>query len=124
MMKNILIIAAAVTLGSASVAAQDRSAAGACAADIRTHCAEVERGQGRIRGCLKEHLKDLSEPCQARLAKAAERSRPCAADIKQHCGDVRPGGGRVRDCLKSALANLSDACKERITKAGIRRRQD
>jgi Cysteine rich repeat len=121
MVKNIVIIVAALTLASGA-AAQDRPARGACAADIKTHCAGVERGQGRLAACVKEHLKDLSQPCQLKVAALAAGSKACVADVKEHCKDVRPGRGRIRECLRSALANLSDACKDAISKAVARRR--
>jgi len=121
MVKKILIVIAALTLVSGA-SAQDRPARGACAADIKTHCAGVERGQGRIAACVKEHIKDLSAPCQARVAALAAGSKACVADVKERCADVRPGRGRIRECLKSALADLSDACKDSISKAVARRR--
>ena len=122
MVKQIVIVVAAVALWAPGASAQDRPARGACAADIKTHCAGVERGQGRIAACVKEHLKDLSAPCQARVAALAAGSKVCVADVKERCADVRPGRGRIRECLKSALANLSDACKDSISKAVARRR--
>jgi len=121
MVKKIIIVVAVLTLASGA-SAQDRPARGACAADIKTHCAGVERGQGRIAACVKEHIKDLSAPCQARVAALAAGSKACVADVKERCADVRPGRGRIRECLKSALADLSDACKDSISKAVARRR--
>jgi hypothetical protein len=121
MMKQIVIVVAAVTLASAA-SAQDRPARGACAADIKKNCADVDRGQGRIAACVKEHLKDLSEPCQRRVAALAAGSKACVADVKERCKDVRPGRGRIRECLRSALADLGDACKDAISKAVARRR--
>src|SRR5262245_36304390 len=49
-------------------AARERLAVRICAADISARCHGVEGGQGGLRACVKEHLKDLSEPCRARLA--------------------------------------------------------
>jgi hypothetical protein len=68
---------------------------------------------------VKEHLKDFSEPCQARLAKLAALRTACAADIKQNCADAR-GPRRVWACLKSVLLNLSDACKEALAQGVVR----
>ena len=59
MVKKIAIVVAVLALASAATA-QDRPARGACAADIKTHCAGVERGQGRIAACVKEHLKEIA----------------------------------------------------------------
>jgi Cysteine rich repeat len=74
MFKNVLIIAAALALCSPSASAQEKVPAGACAADIKAKCAGVERGQGRIAACVKEHLKDLSEPCQANVSDRRSRT--------------------------------------------------
>lgn len=122
MFKNVLIIGAALVLCSPTASAQEKLRAGACAADIKAQCAGVERGQGRIAACVKEHLKDLSAPCQAKLAALAAGSKACRADVKERCGDARPGRGRIRECLRSTLANLSDACNESISNAVARRR--
>ena len=122
MVKKIVIVVAAMALWAPGTSAQDRPARGACAADIKTHCAGVERGEGRIAACVKEHLKDLSQPCQVKIAALAAGSKACVADIKEKCAGVRPGRGRIRECLRSALADLSDACKDGISKAVERRR--
>jgi len=122
MVKQIVIVVAALTLWAPAASAQDRPARGACAADIKSHCAGVERGQGRIAACVKEHLKDLSQPCQVKVAALAAGSKACVADVKERCAGVRPGRGRIRECLKSALADLGDACKDSISKAVERRR--
>jgi len=34
-----------------------------CDADIETHCAEVEFGEGRILTCLMEHSEEVSDGC-------------------------------------------------------------
>jgi hypothetical protein len=90
---------------------------GSCAADIKSHCSNVQPGGGRIAACIKEHIKDLSEDCQARLARAAAAGRACVDDVKKNCPDVKPGGGRIEACIKSVLANVSDACKDAVVKA-------
>lgn len=115
MLKGILIIAA-LSLAASNATAQSRADAGACAGDIKTQCAGVKPGDGRIRACLKEHLKDLSEPCQARLGKIGATAKACVADVKRECAGVRPGRGRIAACMKSALANLSDTCKDGLTR--------
>ena len=34
----------------------------ACKPDIRQFCSQVPPGQGRIKACMKEHIRELSEP--------------------------------------------------------------
>jgi hypothetical protein len=41
----------------------------ACGADISTHCAGVEQGEGGVARCLREHEADLSPECRAALPK-------------------------------------------------------
>jgi hypothetical protein len=48
-----------------------RAVARACAADVKTHCADVQRGGGRIGKCLREHLDALSPPCKDALTSAS-----------------------------------------------------
>jgi len=122
--RAIFFVAAAVLVSPSSVpaqqvSAQERLAIRICAADISARCSGVEGGQGHLRSCVKEHLKDFSERCQARLAKLAAIRKACAADIKENCAGST-GPRRVAACLKAALANLSDACKEALAQAVAR----
>jgi hypothetical protein len=122
MLKSILITALVLFLSASNAPAQSEADAAACAGDIKTQCAGTEPGDGRIRACLKEHLKDLSEPCQARLGKIGASAKACVEDVKRACAGVRPGGGRIGACMKSALANLSDTCKDAVTRVVARRK--
>jgi hypothetical protein len=117
MLKGILVTGIALALWSSSAMAQEKLPARACAADIKSKCAEVQPGEGRIRACVKEHLGEFSEPCQAKLAKLAAVGKSCAADVKQTCGTVKPRRGRIAACLKSALGSLSDTCKDAVAQA-------
>ena len=83
---------------------------GACLSDAKALCAGVQPGGGKIRACLKTHLKDLSEGCQTVVLKAVN-AKACAADVKQFCADTKPGEGRLEACIKAHVADVSDACK-------------
>ena len=83
---------------------------GACLNDAKAQCPGVQPGGGKIRDCLKTHLKDLSDDCKAVLLKVVD-AKACAADVKQFCADTKPGEGRVEACMKSHVADVSDACK-------------
>ena len=115
MMKTLMIIGAAVLLSASVATAQQRSHAGACASDIKSKCPDVKPGEGRVRACVKEHLTEFSEPCQARLAKIAETGKACKEDVKQSCADKK----RLRRvaCMKEALGKVSDPCKEALAQA-------
>ena len=117
MLKGILVAGIALALWSSGAMAKEKSSALGCAVDIKSKCGEVKPGEGRIRACVKEHMSEFSEPCQAKLANLAAVSQACADDVKKACGDVKPKRGRIVACLKSALGNLSDACKDGVSEA-------
>ena len=48
----------------------------ACRDDLRTHCAGVRSGGGRLRACLEEHGVELTSSCKTALARPA--SAPAA----------------------------------------------
>ena len=83
---------------------------GACASDVKSLCAGVQPGGGKIRECLKTNLKGLSEGCQTVVLKVVN-AKACAADVKQFCADTKPGEGRIEACMKAHVADVSDACK-------------
>lgn len=69
MLKTALAISAASLLFVSNAVAQ--SGARACVTDVKSLCEDVKPGEGRIAACVKDHMKDLSEPCQNLLARAA-----------------------------------------------------
>src|SRR5215831_11091145 len=87
LLKSVLAIGAALVLLGSAASAQSR--ARACVDDIKKNCASVEPGEGRIAGCIKEHLNDLSPACQSLVAGAAAAAKACAADLKQQCAHAR-----------------------------------
>ena len=119
MSKSVLAVGAALLLFGANAVAQER--AKACVADVKKLCANVEPGEGRVAGCFKQHLNELSEPCQNLVAEAATAAKACTADVKGKCADARRKVAKVA-CLKSALTNLSDACKSAISQVGAGRK--
>ena len=86
---------------------------GACAADVKKVCANIEPGNLRIATCLKEHLTDLTDVCKARLAAVAAAGKTCRADVEKQCGTERRRIQKVA-CIKNGLANLGDECKAAI----------
>jgi hypothetical protein len=89
---------------------------GACLKDAKAMCPGVQPGGGKIRDCLKTHIKDLSDECKEVLVKAVN-VKACADDVKQHCADIKAGEGRLEACMKSHVADLSDACKVALANA-------
>jgi hypothetical protein len=77
-MKSILNAAIAIFAFSSGVAlAADQPPSGglrtACKADVEKLCAGVQRGGGRIAGCLKQNEAQVSPACKDALAKAQEK---------------------------------------------------
>jgi Cysteine rich repeat len=77
MLKKGVVLAGASLLllcTSGAATAQMRSGARAvlqaCKPDIAQFCSQVPPGQGRIKACMKEHLRELSEPCKEGLFQA------------------------------------------------------
>ena len=89
---------------------------GACLKDAKAQCPGVVPGGGKIRDCLKTHIKDLSDECKEVLVKAVN-VKACADDVKQNCAGIEAGGGKIEACMKAHLADASDACKVAIANA-------
>jgi hypothetical protein len=119
MLMSVLAMGAALLLFESSAIAQQP--ARACVTDIRTLCAGVEPGEGRIAGCIKDHFKDLSKPCQNFVAATAAAAKACTADIKQHCADARRRTAKIA-CMMSTLTDLSDDCKSAVSQIAAARR--
>jgi hypothetical protein len=117
-----VVAAAVLSLGATSAESQSTLTLRACASDIKAQCPDVAPGEGRIRGCVKEHLQGFSGPCQARLARFATINRACRDEVKESCGGVEPRRGRVEDCVKAALAKAGEACRESLARVVAGRR--
>jgi hypothetical protein len=116
-MLKIIFAAITIMLLSTTSGMAQAVAMKACGGDVKTLCAGIQPGEGRVRACIKSHFNDVSAPCQAVLLKAAAVSKACSADVKKMCADVKPGGGRIEACMKSHLSEVSDPCKDAISQA-------
>jgi hypothetical protein len=71
-----ILAAAAVLLVSVAAAfaqqmgPEARAVLQACRPDIAYFCGQVPPGQGRIKACMKEHIRQLSEPCKEAMFQA------------------------------------------------------
>ena len=116
LMRVIVAVGAAFVLWSPNVAAQD--AVAACMADARSLCSGTGgTGLEPLRGCFRDHVKEVSGACLLSLAKLLEVDSACRAHISQQCDDVKIGEGRLEACLRTAVDTLSDSCKEAIVRA-------
>jgi hypothetical protein len=66
-------------------------AGGGCQQDIETFCKGVEKGEGRIRACLKQHRHELSPNCKAAI-KAARAQHAQQAGSGSTSGSAKPPG--------------------------------
>src|SRR5881275_3184007 len=78
-----------------------------CASDIKTLCAGIQPGEGRIKGCIKSHLPDLSPTREARVLTVT--GKVCKTDVTNLCAGIVPGAGGIRACIKSHMAEVSDS---------------
>lgn len=67
------VLAVTLTLAASAAHAQmgeKMEVLKACKPDIQHFCSQVTPGEGRIKQCMKEHLRELSEPCKEALFQA------------------------------------------------------
>ena len=113
MRSGLVILTALLLSGSVAVA----QAAKPCASDIKTLCAGIQPGEGRIKACIKSHLTELSPTCQDRVLTLAVTGKVCKTDVTKLCGGIEPGTGGIRACIKSHMAEVSDPCKDAMSRA-------
>jgi Cysteine rich repeat len=122
-MKRILItplLVFAALLAMTVAQADDREMRGACRADMKKHCRDVQPGGGRLAMCLKQHESELSPGCKEKIAEGKkerkELSEACKADAGNLCKGVERGQGRVMRCLAENKEKLSVACQAEIAR--------
>ncbi|MFN0039070.1 MAG: cysteine rich repeat-containing protein [Burkholderiales bacterium] len=106
-------------LGISGAQAEDKETRGACRADVKKLCKDVQPGGGRIATCLKQHEAELSPGCKERIAEAKKERKEladaCKADVENLCKGVPHGQGRVLRCLAENKDKLSSACRAEIS---------
>ena len=88
-----------------------------CRADMDKFCKDAKPGEKM--GCMKEHEKDFSEACKARIAErkqGAEKQHPCAAEIEKLCPGMKPGDGKFAACVTEHQKDLSQTCQAHFAK--------
>jgi hypothetical protein len=95
--------------GSTGAHAQIFSSQRDCAVDLKSLCAGVEPGGGRVAACLQTHMDKLSVGCSQILSKVIWAASECRADIKQFCPDAKYES--VDDCMRPHLGETSGACR-------------
>lgn len=113
---GLFIWVALLLSGSAAMAQQANDP---CAADIKKLCAGVQAGEGRITACIKSHLTELSEGCEARVLGVGVTGKSCKPDVAKLCGGIPAGTGGIRACMKSHMAEVSDDCKGAMSQSAV-----
>ena len=85
-----------------------------CATDIKSLCAGVQPGGGRILACLQQHVAagELSVGCSTILSKAIWVAKECAGDIRQFCPNATYA--TVGDCMRPNLGKASATCQSAL----------
>jgi hypothetical protein len=85
-----------------------------CATDIKSLCAGVKPGGGRVLACLQAHVSagDVSVGCSTVLSKAIWTAQQCAGDIRQFCPNATYAN--VGDCMRPHLGQSSAACQSAL----------
>jgi hypothetical protein len=83
-----------------------------CTTDVKSLCAGVQPGGGRVLACLQSHVSDLSVGCSTILSKAIWTAQQCAGDIHQFCPTAT--FGNVSDCMRPHLGEVSGTCKSAL----------
>jgi hypothetical protein len=95
-----------------------------CQKEIRTHCAEVQPGGGRILECLKRHEASLSPVCVIRVNDLRETfggpMAVCRDDWAALCYHARAATDRqgVLQCLQGNRDKLSAPCQKALPPSG------
>ncbi len=112
MRSGLALLTAALLLSGSAAVAEEKP----CATDIKTLCAGVQPGEGRIKACIKSHLTELSQTCEDRVLTVAVTGKVCKSDLSNLCASAVAGTGGVRACVKAHMAEVSDACKDAISR--------
>lgn len=97
-----------------------------CRNDVRTLCAGVQAGKGRVLDCLQQHDVDIKDKkCQAEVSRLIELlaedgsldarlNSQCRVELDHFCSKTASGHGRLRICLGAHRAQLSPVCEQNL----------
>jgi hypothetical protein len=102
-----------------------------CNKELKTYCAAVKPGEGRIVACLYAHSDKISGQCEFALYEAAIQldraisgivyvATQCRQDIGTHCAGVKIGDGRIVQCLKQNAAKLKSPCNQALKDVNLK----
>ena len=102
-----------------------------CAKELKTYCAAVKPGEGRIVACLYAHSDKISGQCEFAFYEAAIQldraisgivyvATQCRLDIGTHCAGVKVGDGRIVHCLKQNEEKLRVSCDQALKDVNLK----
>jgi len=102
-----------------------------CAKELKTYCAAVKPGEGRIVACLYAHSDKISGRCDFAFYEAAIQldraisgivyvATQCRRDIGTHCAGVKVGDGRIVHCLKLNEEKLRVSCDQALKDVNLK----
>jgi len=98
---SIVALAAALSFGAASAEAAPSALAKACAKDIKSVCADVKSGGGKLKACVKEHYSRVVDRLSDRDRQGRGGRARLQGGRKEAVLDLKPGKNRVAECLQS-----------------------
>jgi hypothetical protein len=116
---KLLILSMSLLLNVSLFAQESDGQKGACSEDVKKFCTGVEKGQGRLVKCLKNHDKEISPACNTKLTAGREKMREkakaiyanCKDDLQKFCKEATKGHGGKMKCLEDKKDQISEKCK-------------
>ena len=94
-----------------------------CGDDIKKFCSHVTPGDGKIHGCLREHIEELSHDCQSQEftveqieGLTAETRSACSYELSSFCKESNIMNGGELHCLWRNVDDAALACQSAVKK--------
>ena len=95
---------------------------GPCSNDLKTYCARVQPGEGRVADCLAQHFREIRPSCRGAVTAAFNKfdamAEACKGDAEKLCKGVPHREGRVLSCLKNRQSDLGPSCAAAFKRVG------
>ncbi len=119
----------ALGLGGGAIPSAGHADEMPCTTEIRTYCAEVQPGGGRLLQCLKTNESKLTPSCVNRVNELQQAASgplsACRDDWVSYCYHPRASTerGAMIQCLQTHEEQLSSPCQKALKGAGGKQRQ-
>ncbi|MEE8311476.1 MAG: cysteine rich repeat-containing protein [Candidatus Binatia bacterium] len=126
------LLAATVALPGLAGAQEDliKEVQTGCEKELKSFCANVTPGEGRVLACLYAHGDKLSGRCEYALYDAAAKlerainvlsyvANECLDDAEKLCAGVEMGEGRIIECLNKHKGDLDARCTQALKDTGL-----